>query len=311
MIRWKPVGVVLLGVAGFCIQPAAAAASCHQLAGLNAVKSYSGTASTSYVSGTLVGPPPPALGADGATLSVDRSATNLQISDLRHGAVQGADFGSSTQPTGGSVTVNDSYADPTTEDNTQQTASGPTKSGGDGNGIQILTNGAKCTYQVLVSFAIGTTTTGTAGDSGVADNATSPSEPIPANLVLKGSAAIPASGGGGTSGTTGLFDMSGDPQYGFWLDYVTTGAPTGGAKVSWDLTPAVAKAGCVVPKLAGLKQRSAQAKLTAAGCKVGKVSKASSSKVAKGKVISSRPKAGTKLQAGAKVAVVVSTGKKK
>lgn len=88
MIRWKPVGVVLLGVAGFSIQPAAAAASCDQLAGLNAVKSYSGTMSTSYASGTLVGPPPPALGADGATLSVDRSATNLEISDLRHGAVQ-------------------------------------------------------------------------------------------------------------------------------------------------------------------------------------------------------------------------------
>jgi hypothetical protein len=311
MIRWILSAVVLLVPVAFSIQPAAAAASCNQLTGLNAVKSYSGTAGTSYVSGTLVGPPPPALGADEATISVDRRATNLQISDLRPGAVQGADFGSSTQPTGGSVTVNDSYVDPTTQDDTQQTASGPTKAGGDGNGVQILTDATKCTYQVLVSFGIDTTTTGTPGDPGVADNATSPSEPIPANLELKGSATIPASGDGAAAGAAGLFDMSGDPVYGFWIDYVTVGTPAGTATVSWDLNPAGAKAGCVVPKLAGMKQSSAEKALTAAGCKVGKLSKTTSSKVAKGKVISSKPKAGTKLNTGAKVALVVSAGKKK
>ncbi len=275
------------------------------------VKSYGGTASTSYVTGTLVGPPPPGLGADSATLSIDRSASNLKIADLRSRAIEGATFGSSSQPTGGSISINDSYHDPSTDDNTHQTASGPTRAGGDGNGVQILANGSKCTYQLLISYGINTVTTGTSADPGVADNATSPIKPIPSNLVLKGSATIVASGGGASPGTSGLYDMSGDPVYGLWIDYVTGGKPKGTAKISWDLNPAGggSKAGCVVPKVAGRTERAAAKAIRKAGCRVGPVTRAHSHRVAKGKVISSHPKAGRKEPSGTKVGLVVSSGR--
>lgn len=289
--------------------PATAGATCANFNKLLKVKSYGGTASTSYVSGTLVGPPPPGLGADSATLSIDRSAANLKIADLRSRAIEGATFGSSSQPTGGSVSVNDSYHDPTT--NTHQTASGPTTAGGDGNGVQILANGTKCTYQVLVSYRISTVTTGDEADPGVADNATSPNLPIPSNLVLKGSATIPASGGGGSPGNSGLYDLSGDPVYGLWIDYVTGGHPKGTARISWDLNPAGggSKAGCVVPRVVGRTEKAAAKAIRKAGCRVGQVTRAHSHKVAKGKVISSHPKAGRKEPSGTKVGLVVSSGR--
>jgi len=45
-----------------------------------------------------------------------------------------------------------------------------------------------------------------------------------------------------------------------------------------------------------------------AHCKAGKIAKAKSNRMAKGKVVSQTPKAGTKLAAGAKVNLVVSRG---
>jgi hypothetical protein len=298
---------VLVGAAfAFAAVPATASATCSNLNRLNKVKSYSGTVSTSYVSGALTGPPPPANSPDTASISIDRSASNLQISDLK-----GPSFGSATQPTGGSVSVNDNYTDQT--GSVHMTGSGPTKAGGDGTGADINAN-RNCTYQVHVGFQIGTTSviTGTEEtDSGVADNATSAEVPIPSNLVLKGSTTIPASGGGGVSASQGLFDMSGDPVWGFSIEYVTSGKPEGTAKISWDLNAegATSKAGCVVPKVTGLTKNAAAKRIKKAGCKVGKVTNKHSSKVRKGKVISSKPKAGKKEPAGTKVALVVSSGK--
>jgi hypothetical protein len=298
---------VLAGAAfAFAAVPATASATCSNFNRLNNVKSYSGTVSTSYVSGDLTGPPPPATQPDTATISIDRSASNLQISDLK-----GPSFSSLSQPTGGSVSVNDHYADQT--GSVHMTGFGPTKAGGDGTGAVIDIN-QNCTYQVHVGFQIETTSviTGTEEtDPGVADNATSADVPIPSNLVLKGSTTIPASGGGGVSASRGLFDMSGDPVWGFSIEYVTGGKPEGTATISWDLNPAGAtsNAGCVVPKVTGLTDNAAARRIKKAGCKVGKVSNKHSSKVRKGDVISSKPKAGKKEPAGTKVALVVSSGK--
>ena len=305
--------IAVVGAAfAFAAVPGSAGAACSNFNRLNAVKSYSGTMSTSYVSGTLTGPPA-GTRPDTDTVSIDRSASNLKIVDLK-----GPTFDSLSQPTGGSVTVNDNYTDsggngipPST---VQMTGSGPTKAGGDGNGASITSDPANCTYQVLVSFEINTTSviTGPAQtDTGVADNATSAAVQIPSNLVLKGSTTIPASGGGASSGSDGLFDMSGDPVWGEELDFVTGGKPEGTAKISWDLTPAGApsKAGCVVPKVTGLTENTAAKKIKKAGCKVGNVTKKHSFKVRKGNVISSKPKAGKKEPAGTKVALVVSSGR--
>jgi PASTA domain len=292
----------------FVAVPATAGAACTNWNNYVKVKSYSGTASTSYVSGTLTGPP---AGTDPntATVSIDRSATNLQLKDLTPPSYQ-ADFENLSQPTGGTVTVNDSYSDQTGSE--RMTGSGPTKAGGDGNGAQIITDANKCTYQVSIGFLINTTTVITGveeTDTGVADGAETPMLPIPSNLVLKGSVTIPASADGATSGNSGLFDMSGDPVWGENLDYVTGGKPEGIAKITWDLEPTGASSGCTVPKVSGLSEKSAASKLKSAGCKVGKVSKSHSSKVAKGKVVSSKPKSGSKEKSGTKVSLVVSSGK--
>jgi PASTA domain len=298
---------VLAGaVFAFAAVPATASATCSNLNRLNKVKSYSGTVSTSYVTGTLTGPPPPATMPNTATISIDRSASNLQISDLK-----GPSFSSSSQPTGGSVSVNDNYTDQT--GSVHMTGSGPTVAGGDGTSADISPN-PNCTYQVDVGFDIPTTSVITGveeTDTGVADDATSAEVPIPSNLVLKGSTTIPASAGGGVSASQGLFDMSGDPVWGASIEYVTTGKPEGTAKISWDLNPAGApsQAGCVVPKVTGLTENAAAKKIKKAGCKVGKVTKKHSSKVRKSKVISSKPKAGKKEPAGTKVGLVVSSGK--
>jgi PASTA domain len=311
-IRGRKAVVVALAAAACSLAatPATAGAFCSNVNNLDKAKSYSGTASASYVSGTLTGPPA-GNNPNSATISIDRSASNLQIADLKPGVVTGADFASLSQPTGGSLTVNDTWADP--QGSVHMTGSGPTKPGGDGNGVQILANASSCTYQVLVSFGINTNSVKSSlaeqSDMGVNDNATSPAMPIPSNLVLQGSATILTSGGGATSGSHGLFDMSGDPVWGFEIGFVTGGKPAGTAKISWDLNPAGATAGCVVPKVKGLSEKAASKAIKKAGCKLGNVSKSHSKKVAKGKVISSKPKAGSKKPAGTKVALVISSGK--
>jgi hypothetical protein len=68
-------------------------------------------------------------------------------------------------------------------------------------------------------------------------------------------------------------------------------------------------ASCVVPKLKGMTLSQAKSSLKAAGCSLGTVQLAVSAHVAKGHVISQKPKAGTELHRGAKVSVVISKGK--
>jgi hypothetical protein len=68
---------------------------------------------------------------------------------------------------------------------------------------------------------------------------------------------------------------------------------------------------CVVPKVKGKRLRPAKRTIRKAHCSVGKVTRAFSTKVKKGRVISQRPKPGKKLAAGSKVKLKVSKGKKR
>ena len=67
---------------------------------------------------------------------------------------------------------------------------------------------------------------------------------------------------------------------------------------------------CVVPRVVGKTLSAAKRMLKAAHCGVGKTTKAYS-KLKKGRVATEKPRAGTYLKSGAKVALTVSKGKKK
>ena len=68
------------------------------------------------------------------------------------------------------------------------------------------------------------------------------------------------------------------------------------------------KVECVVPKLKGLKQRAAEKRLRAAGCRVA-VKRARSRTVARGRVIKSSRRAGARVASGSKVTITVSRGR--
>jgi hypothetical protein len=74
-------------------------------------------------------------------------------------------------------------------------------------------------------------------------------------------------------------------------------------------SPPPKKKGCVVPKLRGDRLAAAKHALRRAHCALGKVTKKASGKVAKGHVISSRPRSGTHHKRGARIAIVISRGK--
>jgi beta-lactam-binding protein with PASTA domain len=91
---------------------------------------------------------------------------------------------------------------------------------------------------------------------------------------------------------------------------VTDPAPSNNAA---SLQFTVSKAGggkCVVISLANVPLGTAKKLLPALGCKVGKVSKTSSGKVAKGSVIKTTPGSGS-YAAGKSIGIVVSSGPKK
>jgi hypothetical protein len=67
---------------------------------------------------------------------------------------------------------------------------------------------------------------------------------------------------------------------------------------------------CVVPKVKGKLLATAKRRIVAAHCRTGTISRARSRTVAKGRVISQRPKAGKKLASRSKVNLVVSRGKR-
>jgi uncharacterized delta-60 repeat protein len=88
---------------------------------------------------------------------------------------------------------------------------------------------------------------------------------------------------------------------------------TGKCKVTMDSDRSVTatfKVACVIPKLKGKTPRAAKRALHKARCSTGKVARLFSAKVKKGRVMSSKPGAGRKLPAGARVRLAVSKGKK-
>jgi beta-lactam-binding protein with PASTA domain len=66
---------------------------------------------------------------------------------------------------------------------------------------------------------------------------------------------------------------------------------------------------CVVPNVKGKTLTVAKRKIAAAHCRTGRVTRAKSKTVPKGKVISQTPRAGKRLAKGSKVNLVVSRGK--
>ncbi len=230
-------------IAALPAAPATAAGRCHQLSALTGVASYGGTASMSYSSGTVTGPPGAVEFVE--TASVSHSASNLQIAKVKPETNEiGQSFSAHGQPTGGTVQIDSTYSD-NLGGESHQTYEGPAAP--PSNGVEIEIDSSKCTYQLLVSFYVQTNTTHSAlgappDDPGVEDDATTPVTPIPANLALKGSAALPPSGSGGNAGSAGLYDISGDPG---WSTVVETALGTGGtpgtASVSWNLKPVMAK----------------------------------------------------------------------
>lgn len=79
------------------------------------------------------------------------------------------------------------------------------------------------------------------------------------------------------------------------------------APASLPPTPFVAK--CHVPRVKGMKLRAAEKALRKANCRVGKVKHVSSRKLSRGRVTSTTPRAGRRLPAGHKIALVVSKGR--
>jgi subtilisin family serine protease len=68
---------------------------------------------------------------------------------------------------------------------------------------------------------------------------------------------------------------------------------------------------CVVPRLRGLTLAVAKRSLARKGCALGRVTKAYSRRVRRGKVIGQKPAPGLRLRRGAKVAVVLSRGRRR
>jgi PASTA domain len=93
---------------------------------------------------------------------------------------------------------------------------------------------------------------------------------------------------------------------GFFTGIVQMSNPNGepAGTLTDEPSPSIrAAAWCMVPRLGGLDLRAAKARLRAAHCRVGAVHLAAGATVAKGKVVKQFHAAGTKLAAGASVAV--------
>jgi hypothetical protein len=79
-----------------------------------------------------------------------------------------------------------------------------------------------------------------------------------------------------------------------------------------DRSPVAAfEARCVVPRIVRMKLAAAKSALANADCSVGQIRRVVSKKVAKGRVVSQRPLAGTRLEENAAVDLVVSKGRKR
>lgn len=137
------------------------------------------------------------------------------------------------------------------------------------------------------------------------------------NVTLSVPTVVSYSSGSGDCGTFDGFSNA-PPPTGHAKNYTFDLGPYDSAKQKVTLTTGncsnatcsaagTLQAWCVVPRVTGKPLNTAKAAVTASGCSVGRVTHATSH-IAKGHVISEKPKAGSKLPYGAKVSLVVSSG---
>lgn len=88
----------------------------------------------------------------------------------------------------------------------------------------------------------------------------------------------------------------------------TAGPVTVTLSSSPPVLPPAPVATCHVPKIKGMKLRAAEKALRRAGCKVGRIRHVTSRKMARGRVVSSTPRAGRRLPGPGKVELFVSKG---
>lgn len=107
--------------------------------------------------------------------------------------------------------------------------------------------------------------------------------------------------GGGAQPAPGQQPSAGPP---------TTGGGPGSSGPPPTAPTTVKTRRCVVPTVAGAKLAVAKTRIKAARCALGRVSGARSRTVAKGRVIRTSPKAGTRLAVGARIGLIVSRGRR-
>jgi PASTA domain len=315
-------GLSVCALAAITESPAAAATGCtSSISALeNKVDYFSGTANASFVSGTMTSTVDSPLVV---TMSIDHSASDLSLGKLNsdgtlYPGVKGQQdaFSNENGPTGGTVTVDDTYNDNQGGGPDTQTGSGPTFPANNTVSMEegandLFINPTNCTYQYALSFGVDTTTVGSGSpdDPGIDDRVMTPTEPIPSNLVFQGTdTTVPVRDN--INGTDGGYSLAYNNSWGQELDdffpHITTPA-----SFTWKLTPTYRKVYCYVPYIVKLTEKQAEKQIKASECSIGKITKRASTKVHKGLVISSSPRGGTKKAEGAKVSFVVSTGKKR
>jgi hypothetical protein len=188
-----------------------------------------------------------------------------------------------------------------------------------------LTNGTSYTFTVAAKNAIGN------GAQSAASSAVTPTAPRFTLTVTKsgtGSGTVTSSPGAVNCGATCAADFdrgtsvtltataSNGSTFAGWSGACSGGgtctvtidaAKTATATFNQVQTP---PARCVVPNVKGKPLATAKQRIVAAHCRTGTITKAKSRVVRKGRVISQRPKAGTRLVRGSKVNLVVSRGKR-
>lgn len=312
---WRCVRAVLWLSAVLLAAPAVAVACPN----VSRVQSFNGTVSLSYQRTVT------AIDGHGGTetLTLSHTATGVNVSIALVYSGKGPPYWQGST-SGGNVTINDVLDDVSSdgsETHGQQVANGPADGGNVFGGLDF--ESASCTYAILAGAGIDTVTTGSGPHDhyGVGDQVMSGPQPLPANLVLSGSITVPAfvdlNASPDSTPSNGWYQFGANSSWGTAMGSLTGAGVTrsvGPATFSWNLTPtflAPVKPMCEVPDLVHDKLKTATRALRMAGCQLGKVTRRRSSRVAKGHVISTRPPAFTVHRLHTKVALIVSTGKKR
>ncbi len=108
--------------------------------------------------------------------------------------------------------------------------------------------------------------------------------------------------------TNGLFNLPMTLQTGKNTIVVTATNDAGNVKTA-SIVVTYTPIPCIVPRLGGKKLAAAKKALVTAGCTVGRITKLRSKKIKKGRVVATRPKAGTRHGHGYRVGLVISRGR--